>query len=69
MQVSYEAADDLHAQARQFRDVLILATGIRGFSAPYDIPVALMINKLPSGALTAIVGPLLMHGESSWAGC
>jgi hypothetical protein len=130
MQVSYEAADDLHAQARGFRTVLVIATlvltavavalcvvgalvpealplcfagdpapacpsrsgvydpsagdlsivallGLIGGSlsvmftyqrlhwttAPYDIPVALALTKLPSGAITSIVGLLLIRGD------
>jgi hypothetical protein len=141
LQVSYEAADELHARARSFRNVLITATVVlaglivgvcligvaapraiplcfepssgsaansptpepgfvcpsstgpsnpnkidvtivavmgllggalsaaftiqklRGTSTPYGIPVALSIHKLPAGALTAIVGLILVHGE------
>lgn len=131
MQVSYEAADELHAQARGFRNVLVIATVVlamlvvavclfgtlrpaaiplcfepspgsvacpsssdatgpssfdviivalmgllggalsvaftvqrlRGTSAPYDIPLALTINKLPSGVLTSIVGLILIQGD------
>jgi hypothetical protein len=131
MQVSYEAADELHSQARGFRNVLIIATGVltllivavclfgtlrpsaiplcfepspgkvacpsssaatgpssfdvvivalmgflggalsvtftiqrlRGTSAPYDIPLALTINKLPNGALTSIIGLVLIKGD------
>jgi len=131
MQVSYEAADELHAQARGFRNVLIVATVVltalavavcvfgtlrpqaiplcfkpsdmplacpgsaeptgpssfdvivvalmgllggalsvaftvqrlSGTSAPYDIPLALTLNKLPSGVLTSIVGLLLLRGD------
>jgi hypothetical protein len=131
MKLSYEAADELHAQARAFRNVLVIATGVltllviavclfgtlrpsaiplcfqpspdkvacpssadatgpssfdvvivalmgllggslsvaftvqrlRGTSAPYDIPLALTINKLPSGVLTSIVGLVLIQGD------
>jgi hypothetical protein len=131
MEVSYEAADELHAQARGFRDVLIIATVVlsalasavcvfgvlrpqtiplcfeppggaracpasaspavpssfdvlvvalmgllgaalsvaftvqrlRGTSSPYDIPLALTLNKLPSGILTSIIGLLLLQGD------
>ena len=131
MQVSYEAADELHAQARGFRNVLVIATVVltllvvavclfgtlrpstiplcfepspgkvacpasahatgpssfdviivalmgllggalsvaftvqrlRGTSAPYDIPLALTINKLPSGVLTGLVGLVLIQGD------
>jgi len=131
MQVSYEAADELHAQARGFRNVLVIATAVltvlviavclfgtlrpsaiplcfepspgkvacpssadatgpssfdvvivalmgllggalsvaftvqrlRGTSAPYDIPLALTMNKLPSGVLTSIVGLVLIQGD------
>ena len=131
MQVSYEAADEVHAQARGFRNVLVIATVVlamlvvavclfgtlrpaaiplcfepspgsvacpsssdatgpssfdviivalmgllggalsvaftvqrlRGTSAPYDIPLALTINKLPSGVLTSIVGLILIQGD------
>ncbi|WP_282692706.1 hypothetical protein [Streptomyces sp. CC208A] len=35
---------------------------IRGTSTPYQIPVALAALKLPAGALTAVLGLLLMRG-------
>ncbi len=36
---------------------------ISGTSTPYSIPVALALLKLPTGALTALLGLLLMRGE------
>ena len=36
--------------------------GIRGTSTPYSLPVALAVLKLPAGALTAVLGLLLMRG-------
>jgi hypothetical protein len=36
--------------------------GIRGTSTPYSLPVALAVLKLPTGALTAVVGLVLMRG-------
>jgi hypothetical protein len=36
---------------------------IRGTSTPYSLPVALALLKLPTGALTAVLGLLLMRGE------
>jgi hypothetical protein len=36
--------------------------GIRGTSMPYSLPVALALLKLPTGALTAVLGLLLMRG-------
>jgi hypothetical protein len=36
--------------------------GIRGTSTPFGLPVALAILKLPTGALTAFLGLLLMRG-------
>jgi hypothetical protein len=36
--------------------------GIRGSSTPFGLPVALAILKLPTGALTAFLGLLLMRG-------
>lgn len=36
--------------------------GIRGTSTPYSLPVALALLKLPTGALTAVVGLVLMRG-------
>jgi hypothetical protein len=36
--------------------------GIRGTSTPYSLPVALAALKLPTGALTAVLGLLLMSG-------
>ncbi|MEU2061153.1 hypothetical protein [Streptomyces sp. NPDC013455] len=35
---------------------------IRGTSLPYNVPVALALLKLPTGALTAVLGLLLMRG-------
>jgi hypothetical protein len=35
---------------------------IRGTSTPYSLPVALTLLKLPSGALTAVLGLQLMRG-------
>ncbi len=37
--------------------------GIRGTSTPYGLPVALALLKLPTGALTAVLGLLLMRGQ------
>jgi hypothetical protein len=37
--------------------------GIRGSSEPYGLPVALAALKLPSGAMTAVLGLLLMRGQ------
>jgi hypothetical protein len=36
---------------------------LQGSSTPYDVPVALSLLKLPSGALTALVGLLFIRGE------
>jgi hypothetical protein len=36
---------------------------IRGTSLPYDVPVVLAALKLPTGALTAVFGLLLMRGS------
>ena len=36
---------------------------LRGTSVPYSIPMALALLKLPTGALTAVLGLLLMRGE------
>jgi hypothetical protein len=35
---------------------------LQGSSTPYDVPVALSLLKLPSGALTALVGLLFVRG-------
>jgi hypothetical protein len=37
--------------------------GIRGTSTPYGVPVALALLKLPTGALTAVLGLIAMRGE------
>ncbi len=37
--------------------------GIRGTSTPYSLPLALALLRLPTGALTAFMGLLLMRGE------
>jgi hypothetical protein len=36
---------------------------IQGTTLPYSLPVALAVLKLPTGALTAVMGLLLMRGE------
>ena len=35
---------------------------LRGTSTPFEVPVALNLLKLPTGALTAFLGLLLMRG-------
>ncbi len=35
---------------------------LRGSSTPYDVPTALALLKVPSGALTAVAGVLLLGG-------
>lgn len=37
--------------------------GTRGTSLPYSLPVALALLKLPTGALTAVLGLVLLRGE------
>jgi hypothetical protein len=37
--------------------------GLQGTSTPYNVPVALALLKLPSGALSALVGLLFIRGE------
>jgi hypothetical protein len=37
--------------------------GVRGTSTPYSLPAALAVLKLPTGALTAVLGLLLMRGQ------
>lgn len=37
--------------------------GIRGSSEPHGLPVALAVLKLPTGAITAFLGLLLMRGQ------
>jgi hypothetical protein len=41
----------------------VAVRNLRGTSTPYAVPVALALLKLPAGALTGIVGLLLVHGE------
>jgi hypothetical protein len=36
--------------------------GMRGTSTPYKVPLSLALLKLPAGAITAVVGLLLMRG-------
>ncbi|WP_257457744.1 hypothetical protein [Archangium lipolyticum] len=36
---------------------------LRGTSVPYSVPLALSLLKLPTGALTAVLGLLLMRGQ------
>jgi hypothetical protein len=69
--------DDVIRQTNGRADVLIIEVlgasaaaiaaatairGVRGSSEPYGIPVALAILKLPTGAMTAFLGLLLMRG-------
>ena len=37
--------------------------GLRGTSTPFSLPVALALLKLPTGAMTAVLGLILMRGE------
>jgi hypothetical protein len=37
--------------------------GIRGTSTPFSLPISLALLKLPTGAMTAILGLILMRGE------
>jgi hypothetical protein len=41
----------------------VFLRGLQGTSTPYDVPVALALLKLPSGALSALVGLLFVLGE------
>ena len=41
----------------------VAIAGIKGTSTPYSVPVAQAAVKLPLGALTAVLGLLLMRGE------
>jgi hypothetical protein len=69
--------DVLVGQTAKPRDVLVIelvglvaATlagavalrGMRGTSTPYAVPVALIVLKLPAGALTAVLGLLFIRG-------
>ena len=36
---------------------------LRGSSEPHGLPVALAVLKLPTGAITAVLGLLLMRGQ------
>lgn len=36
---------------------------LRGTSTPYDLPVALALLKVPSGALTAFIAMIAIHGD------
>jgi hypothetical protein len=37
--------------------------GMRGTSTPFAVPMTLLLLKLPTGALTAFLGLILLHGE------
>ena len=43
--------------------LLLQSARLQGTSTPYDVPVALSLLKLPSGALSALVGLLFIRGE------
>ena len=36
---------------------------MRGTATPYSLPIALAVLKVPTGALTAVLGLVLMRGE------
>jgi hypothetical protein len=73
-----QAQDQLVRQTAQPIDLLLVmllgliaasvaaATALRnarGTSTPYGVPVAVAVLKLPTGALTAVLGILLMRGQ------
>jgi hypothetical protein len=41
----------------------VFLRGLQGTSTPYDVPAALALLKLPSGAMSALVGLLFVRGE------
>jgi hypothetical protein len=41
---------------------LLAVRNLRGSSTPYGVPMALAVLKVPSGALTAVIGMLLLAG-------
>jgi hypothetical protein len=41
---------------------LFAIRNLRGSSTPYDVPMALAVLKVPSGALTAVIGVILLAG-------
>lgn len=76
-QVSATAIDDAIARTAGRADIAVVAVigataaavaaaaairGIRGSSEPYGVPIALAVLKLPTGAVTAILGLVLMRG-------
>jgi hypothetical protein len=42
---------------------VLAVSRVQGTSTPYSVPLALAMLKLPLGALTAILGLVLIHGE------
>ncbi|MEH1128901.1 hypothetical protein [Micromonospora sp. CPCC 206061] len=42
---------------------VLAVRGIQGTSTPYGVPLALAMLKLPFGALSALVGLILIHGQ------
>ena len=42
---------------------VLTVSRMQGTSTPYGVPLALALLKLPFGALTAIVGLVLIHGR------
>jgi hypothetical protein len=42
---------------------LLAIRNLRGSSTPYGVPMALAVLKVPSGALTAVIGMLLLAGS------
>src|SRR5215475_9125078 len=42
---------------------LVAIRNLRGSSTPYAVPMALAVLKVPSGALTAVIGMLLLAGS------
>jgi len=42
---------------------VLTVSGLQGTSTPYSVPLALAMLKLPVGALTALLGLILIHGR------
>ena len=59
-----QAIDEIARWTKKTRDATFIAIrGIRGTSQRLSVPISLVLLKLPTGAITAFLGLLLMRGQ------
>ncbi|XVV09902.1 hypothetical protein ACQP2X_34335 [Actinoplanes sp. CA-131856] len=78
METAYDARDEEYVRLRDFRNIILIVAALgavggflgaliairnlRGTSTPYSVSTALAVLKVPAGALSAIIGILLLSG-------